>query len=301
MASKKPQDSFTNLITKDVLKKQVRLLPIAFAIGGIVTVAAAYNCLFTVPGGYSAVLFNSIHGTKKETYGEGMHFKWPFFEKPILFDLRATARNIASSTGSSDLQMINVSLRILSRPDPMNLSHIYRTLGEDYAERVLPSIVSDESKAVVAKYTASELLTMRDIVSVKIKDQLIKRAREFNILITEVSMTELGFGKEFRQAVEAKQVAQQDSERAKFTVQRAEQEKQSSIIRARGEAESIELIGKAVSENPNFIKLRKLEAIRAIAHSIAHSKNKVMLNSSSLLMDELGNEAQKQKTDSNTD
>jgi len=279
--------SFTNLIPKDMLKKQVRLWPIALFLGSVATVAAAYNCLFTVPGGYSAVLFNSIYGTKLETYGEGMHFKWPFFEKPILYDLRATARNIASSTGSSDLQMINVSLRILSRPDPMKLSHIYRTLGEDYAERVLPSIVSDESKAVVAKYTASELLTMRDIVSIKIKEQLVRRAREFNILINEVSIMELGFGKEFRQAVEAKQVAQQDSERAKFTVQRAEQEKQSSIIRARGEAESIELIGKAVSENPNFIKLRKLEAIRAIAHTISHSKNKIMLNSSSLLMDDL--------------
>lgn len=100
--------------------------------------------------------------------------------------------------------MISVSLRILARPDPMKLSHIYRTLGsylifllhetkliligEDYAERVLPSIVSDESKAVVAKYTASELLRERDTVSLKIKEQLIRRAREFNIIITEVSM-----------------------------------------------------------------------------------------------------------------
>jgi len=278
---------FTKLIPKDVLKKQVKLWPIALITGGIISIAASYSCLFTVPGGYSAVLFNSIYGTRKETYGEGMHLKWPFLEQPILFDLRATARNIASSTGSSDLQMINVSLRILSRPDPLKLSHIYQSLGEDYAERVLPSIVNDESNAVVAKYTASELLTMRDVVSIKIKEQLISRAKDFNILITEVSMTDLGFGKEFRQAVEAKQVAQQDSERAKFTVQRAEQEKQSSIIRARGEAESIELLGKAVAENPNFIQLRTLEAIRAIAVSVSNSKNKVMLSSSSLLLDEL--------------
>lgn len=53
---------------------------------------------------------------------------------------------------------------------------------------MLPSIVSDESKAVVAKYTASELLRERDVVSLKIKEQLIKRARDFNIIITEVSM-----------------------------------------------------------------------------------------------------------------
>jgi prohibitin 2 len=272
------------------MKKQVRLLPLALVVGGIVSVATAYNSLFTVPGGCSAVIFNSFYGTKQHTYGEGMHPKWPFFEKPIIYDLRPTARNIASSTGSSDLQMISVSLRILARPDPLKLAYIYRTLGEDYAERVLPSIVSDESKAVVAKYTASELLRERDVVSLKIKEQLIRRARDFNIIITEVSMTELGFGSEFRQAVEAKQVAQQDSEKAKFTVQRAEQEKQGAVIRAQGEAQSIKLVGEAVAENPNFIKLRKLEAIRSIANTVAHSNNKVILNSSSLMFDELSQE-----------
>jgi len=100
-------------------------------------------------------------------------------------------------------------------------------------------------------------------------------------------MTDLGFGKEFRQAVEAKQVAQQDAERAKFIVQRAEQEKQSLIIRARGEAESAELLGKVAKENPNFVTLRKLEAIRSIANTLATSKNKAILNSSSLMFDEL--------------
>lgn len=35
--------------------------------------------------------------------------------------------------------------------------------GLDYDERVLPSIVNEVTKAVVAKYNASELLTKREV------------------------------------------------------------------------------------------------------------------------------------------
>lgn len=84
--------------------------------------------------------------------------------------------------------MINVSLRILSRPNPQRLPLIYKTLGEDYSERVLPSIVNEVSKAVVAQYTASELLKMRDIISSEIKTALINRASDFHIIIDEVNL-----------------------------------------------------------------------------------------------------------------
>jgi prohibitin 2 len=47
-----------------------------------------------------------------------------------------------------------------------------------------------------------------------------------------VSITSLSFGKEFTHAIEAKQVAAQEAERAKFIVEKAEQDKRSAIIRA---------------------------------------------------------------------
>lgn len=84
--------------------------------------------------------------------------------------------------------MISVALRILSRPDPSALTKIYQTIGEDYSDRVLPSVVNEVAKAVVAQYTASELLLKRDQVSSDIKSQLTARAREFHIIINEVSI-----------------------------------------------------------------------------------------------------------------
>jgi hypothetical protein len=108
---------------------------------------------------------------------------------------------------------------------------------------VLPSIVNEVTKAVVAQYNAAELLTKRDIVSTQIRTMLIKRADEFNILLDDVSITNLAFSVAYSAAVEQKQVAQQESERAKYIVERAIQEKRTIVIRAEGEAKSAMLIG----------------------------------------------------------
>jgi prohibitin 1 len=149
---------------------------------------------------------------------------------------------VASRTGTKDLQQVQLSLRILSRPKPEALPEILINLGEDWDERVLPSIVNEVLKATVAQYDAEQLLTERENVSRKIRVALEKRAGEFNIILEDVSITHLMFSKEFTTAIESKQVAQQDAERSKFVVQKAEQEKLAAIILAEGEGEAAELI-----------------------------------------------------------
>ena len=62
----------------------------------------------------------------------------------------------------------------------------------------------------------------------------IDRARDFNIILDDVALTELSFGKDYSAAVESKQVAQQEAQRAVFVVERALQEKQQKIVQAEG-------------------------------------------------------------------
>ena len=103
-----------------------------------------------------------------------------------------------------------------------------------------------------------------------------------------MSITHLVFGKEFSGAIEQKQVAQQEAERARYVVEKAIQEKKSIIVKAEGEAESARLVGKAIQDNPGFVKLRKIDTAKEIATTVARNQGKVYLNSDSLLINVLG-------------
>lgn len=91
-------------------------------------------------------------------------------------------------------------------------------------------------------------------MSREISQDLQKRANEFHIILEDVAITHLAFSNEYAKAVEAKQVAQQEAELAKYIVIGALSEKQTIITKARGEAESAQLIGMAVKRNPGFVK-----------------------------------------------
>lgn len=248
----------------------------------------AFNSVYNVDGGHRAVVFNRVTGMKETIYGEGLNFNIPWFERPYTYDIRTRPCNLQTLTGSKDLQMVTIGVRLLHKPDPSKLVWIYQRLGMNYDERILPSLMNECAKAVVARYNANELLTKRDMVSADVKRELMARSAVFNVILEDVAITHLSFSPEYSRAVEAKQVAQQEAERAKYIVIGAQQEKQTIITKAKGEAESASLIGQSVKKNPGFMKLRRIDAARDIADIVARSGNKVYLNADSLLLNLLG-------------
>lgn len=249
----------------------------AAAVGGV-TIS---QCLYNVDGGERAVMFDSLRGgILPNVRSEGTHLLVPVIQRPYIIDVRTKPREIPSITGTKDLQMVNIKLRVLWRPIIEELPQIIRELGLDFDERVLPSIGNEVLKSVVAQYNAEELLSKRAEVSARIKQDMIKRARHFHLEFDDVAITHLTFGKEFMRAIESKQVASQEAERQQWVVKRAEQERQAVVTRAEGEAEAAMIITQAMEKTGNaIIEVRRIDAAKEIAAKLANSRNIVYLPS----------------------
>merc|ERR1712125_165492 len=214
--------------------------------------------------------------------------------QPKIYTIRVRPKLIQTTTGTKDLQTVTIHCRMLYKPDIVGLPVIHKTLGPDYDERVIPSVANEVMKATIAQYNAEQLLTLREQVSREIREAIVARAAQFNILMDDVSITHLTYGKEFATAIEEKQVAEQDAERQKFIVARSEQERQATVIRSEGEAEAAKLISEALkTHGSGLIEVRRIDAAKDIADNLSKSPNVMYLPDGQSMLLNVGGGGQK--------
>merc|ERR1711865_817647 len=249
--------------------------------GGVI-LGGLQASLYDVDVGHRVVMYNRFANPAIEdnVRKEGTGVLMPWVQSPFHYDIRLTPREYPTQTGTKDLQTVKITLRVLVQPDETKLPKIHRELGVKWHDSVLPSVCNEVLKGIVAEFNAEQLLVQRDSVADSIRVSLERRCKEFDIILRDVAITHLTFGTEFAKAIEAKQVASQEAERAKFIVEKTEYEKQATVIRAGGEAESAEILTKSIAESgAALIEIRRIEAARDIAETMARSRNVTYLPS----------------------
>jgi prohibitin 1 len=97
-----------------------------YAVPAAIGFGVLQSSIYDVKGGTRAVIFDRLSGVKENVVNEGTHFLIPWLQKSIIFDVRTKPRNIATTTGSKDLQMVSLTLRVLHRPEVTALPKIYQ-------------------------------------------------------------------------------------------------------------------------------------------------------------------------------
>jgi prohibitin 2 len=185
---------------------------------------------------------------------EGFGMKLPFMTRvePVL--IRQQTKQMVADCYSSDLQQIKMDVGVLYRIPEASVVRLYRDYQGDVFDTLVKPRVAEAIKEITALRTAESIVQKRE--EVKRLTLEIARIKVGEVLALEdLVLTDINLSKVLEQAIEAKMVQQQEAARARFTKQQTEVEANTAVIKARGEAESISLRGKALRENPSILQL----------------------------------------------
>lgn len=168
-------------------------------------------------------------------------------------DNRVQKGTVELSCFSSDIQEVNISYTLnyqISKSDAMTL---YSTVGREYYETIITPNIAESVKLVTARYTAEELISMRNELALAIEEALSEKLNSFNIEIRSTSIENMDFTDVFTNAVEAKQVAQQEKIKAQTVAEQkvieAKANAEVRLIQAEAEAEVNRLINESTTDN----------------------------------------------------
>jgi prohibitin 2 len=210
-------------------------------------------CFFTatVDTGSVGVItnFGKITGTVLDS---GWHIVGPF-DHVTDVSTRVINTNTDAQCVSSDQQQVTVTIAVQTHITKESAPDIFRTYGLDYMAQATPKIL-DALKAETAKYAIAEITGARDKIRAAALEGARDRLKDF-VVVDDFSIVNIDFSPDYKQAIEAKQVAQQRAEQAKYELQQAQVEADKAVATAKGEAEAIQIKGDALAKNPAVIQL----------------------------------------------
>jgi prohibitin 2 len=232
-------------------RQQSRIIIGCFLIFAIILAGSASN--YIVQPGYRGVAV-TLGKVSPVFRAEGFGLKLPFVTRIQQTLIRQQSTNMVADCYSSDLQQIKINLVVLYRVPEAAVVRLYREYEGDPFESLVNPRVAEALKEVTAQRTAEQIVQNRS----EVKSQALTIARQKigeSLVLEDLVLANITLTHILEQAIESKMVQQQEAARARFTKQQAETEANTAVIKAKGEAESISLRGRALRENPAVLQL----------------------------------------------
>ena len=241
---------------------------IKMTIGGLISLIIFITLFQTYviiePGEVGVMII--LGKAQEEPLTEGFYFKPPFVAKVQRYDVTVQKYQIKASGQSKDLQELTATFAVNFRVDPIEVVKIRREQGtlDNLVGRIITPQTQEAFKIAAARLTAEEAITQRPKLKKDFDQALVDRLTAYGIMVLDTSVVDLRFSEEFAKAVERKQIAEQDSQKAVYDAARAEQEALALINRAKGEAEAQRLQAEALRANGGDLVIQR-EWVSALA------------------------------------
>ncbi|MCS6782616.1 MAG: prohibitin family protein [Gloeomargarita sp. SKYBB_i_bin120] len=243
--------------------KSLRTSNLLGAVVAVLLLLLALNSVVIINPGEAGVL--SILGKSQDNpLLEGLHLKPPFISRVDVYDVTVQKFEVPAQSATKDLQDLTARFAINFRLDPNRVVEIRRTQGSlaNIVAKIIAPQTQESFKVAAARRTAEESITQREELKKDFDTSLQSRLEKYGIIVLDTSVVDLNFTPEFAKAVEEKQIAEQQAQRAVYIARAAEQEAQAEINRAKGKAEAQRLLAETLKAQGGELVLQK-EAIEA--------------------------------------
>lgn len=190
---------------------------------------------------------------------EGLHPIIPIVTTVKKLNVRVQQNSFNAGAASKDLQTITTELAVNWHIDPLKVNRVFQQVGDEelIVNGIMTPAVSEVLKAATAKKTAEEIITKRTELKQEIDANLKSRLEPYGVIVDDVSLVNFSFSPEFSRAIEAKQIAEQEAKQASFIAQKATQEAQAEVNRAKGQAEAQRL--QRLTLTPELLQKQAIE------------------------------------------
>jgi len=189
---------------------------------------------------------------------EGFGFKAPFITSIVRVNVRQRTRTVTADCFSSDLQQVKMDLRVLFRIPEASVVLIYREFAGDPFDSLIAPRVQEAIKEVTALLTAEQIVKSREEIKKKALSLATQKIGSM-LVVEDIVLRDIDLSPELEKAIEAKMVAEQQANQARFTQVQTQIEAETAVISAKGEAEAIRVRGDALRLSPSFLRWKIVE------------------------------------------